>query len=303
MNWLTNFVRPKIRALVGGPKEVPDNLWEKCPGCGAMLFKRELSEHAYVCHHCGYHMRLPVKDRFAMLFDDALYTLIETPKVPVDPLKFKDQKRYSDRLKEAQSRTGQQDALLVAEGLMGQTPAVIAAFNFDFMGGSMGTAVGEALVAAAQKAVANRAALIVVAASGGARMQEGMLSLMQMPRGIIAAKKVKEAGLPYIVVMTDPTTGGVTASFAMVGDIHIAEKDAQIGFAGSRVIESTIRETLPEGFQRPAYLLEHGMIDIIVTRTELRETLIRVIGLLTDGARASSAKILPPPPHGAKAKR
>ncbi|MCL2468886.1 MAG: acetyl-CoA carboxylase, carboxyltransferase subunit beta [Alphaproteobacteria bacterium] len=303
MNWLTNFVRPKIRALVGSQKEVPDNLWEKCPGCGAMLFKRELSEHAHVCHHCGHHMRLDPKERFAMLFDEGLYTLVEIPKVLADPLKFRDQKRYSERLKEAQSQTGQNDALLVAEGLMGKRSSVVAAFNFAFMGGSMGMAVGEGLVTAAQKAVANRAALIVVAASGGARMQEGMLSLMQMPRSIIAAKKVKDAGLPYIIVFTDPTTGGVTASFAMVGDIHIAEKGARIGFAGARVIESTIRETLPPGFQRPAYLLEHGMIDMVVTRFELRDTLIRVIGLLSDGALAAPTKILPPPPHGAKAKR
>jgi acetyl-CoA carboxylase carboxyl transferase subunit beta len=244
MNWLTNFVRPKIRALVGStPKEVPDNLWEKCPGCNAMLFKRELEEHLNVCRHCGFHLKLPPVKRLEMLFDDGQYALIEIPAIVPDPLKFKDQKRYTDRLKDARNKTGQNDAIMVAEGRMGGIPAVVAVFNFAFLGGSMGMAVGEGLVTAARKAVANKAPLIVVPASGGARMQEGILSLMQMPRSIIAAKSVKDAGLPFIVVFTDPTTGGVTASFAMVGDIHIAEKGAQIGFAGARVIESTIRET------------------------------------------------------------
>lgn len=302
MNWLTNFVRPKIRALVSSQKEVPDNLWEKCPGCSAMLFKRELEEQFNVCRHCGAHLKLPPAKRLEMLFDDGRYTLIDVPRVNADPLKFRDQKRYTDRLKDAQSKTGENDAIMVAEGLMGGKPAVIAAFNFAFMGGSMGMAVGEGLVTAAQKAVANRAALIVVPASGGARMQEGILSLMQMPRSIIAAKSVKDAGLPYIVVFTDPTTGGVTASFAMTGDIHIAEKNAQIGFAGARVIESTIRETLPAGFQRAEYLLDHGMVDIVVTRPELRDTLIRVLGLLRgDKTVAESAAALAGPfPHGAR---
>lgn len=304
MNWLTNFVRPKIRALVGSQKEIPDNLWEKCPGCSAMLFKRELEEGLNVCRHCGFHLKLPPVKRLEMLFDDGRYTLVPVPKVAVDPLKFRDQKRYTDRLKDAQSKTGStSDAIVVGEGLMNGFSVVVAAFNFAFLGGSMGMAVGEGLVAAAQRAVANGASLIVVPASGGARMQEGMLSLMQMPRSIIAAKQVKDAGLPYIVVFTDPTTGGVTASFAMTGDIHIAEKGAQIGFAGARVIESTIRETLPPGFQRSEYLLDHGMVDIVVTRLELRDTLIRVIGLLlgSKGKRKSSSTLIaPPPPHGAR---
>lgn len=303
MNWLTNFVRPKIRALVGSQKEIPDNLWEKCPGCNAMLFKRELEERFNVCHHCGYHLKLEPLKRLEMLFDDGAYKLVDVPKVIVDPLKFRDQKKYTDRLKDAQSRTSQQDAIIVGEGFMGGNPTVIAAFNFAFLGGSMGMAVGEGLVAAARKAVANQAALIVVPASGGARMQEGMLSLMQMPRSIIAAKQVKDAGLPYIVVFTDPTTGGVTASFAMTGDIHIAEKGALIGFAGSRVIESIVREVLPPGFQRSEYLLDHGMIDIVVTRHELRDTLIRVLGHLRPAKRkkASATTLLaPPPPHGAR---
>ena len=302
MNWLTNFVRPKIRALVGTQKEIPDNLWEKCPSCGTMLFKRELEENLHVCRHCGFHMKLAVEKRLELLFDDGKYKLIDVAKVPVDPLKFRDQKRYSDRLKDAQNKTGRQDAILVAEGRMGGGKAIIAAFDFAFMGGSMGMAVGEGLVTAAKQAVAQKAALIVIPASGGARMQEGILSLMQMPRSIIAAKQVKQAGLPYIVFFTDPTTGGVTASFAMVGDIHIAEKGAQIGFAGARVIENTIRETLPPGFQRSEYLLDHGMVDIVVTRHEMRETLVRVLGLLRkENVSAKSAVALTGPvPHGAR---
>jgi len=279
MNWLTNYVRPKIRALVTR-KEVPDNLWHKCPNCEAMLHHRDLEENLSVCHHCGFHMRLDPAKRLGMLFDEGKYTLVELPKTIVDPLKFRDQKRYTDRLKEAQGKTGRQDAVLVAHGAMDGLPVVVAAFDFGFMGGSMGIAVGEALVTAARTALAQKAPLVVVPASGGARMQEGILSLMQMPRTTIAVEMVKEAGLPYVVVLTDPTTGGVTASFAMLGDIHIAEKGAQIGFAGARVIESTIRETLPEGFQRSEYLLEHGMVDMVVHRKDLRATLIRTLDLL-----------------------
>ncbi len=282
MNWLTNFVRPKIQSLVG-PKEVPDNLWDKCPGCGAMLFKRELEENMSVCRHCNYHLKISVTKRMEVLFDDGQYQTLALPKVNADPLRFRDQKRYADRLKDAQSKTGRQDAILAGEGTIGGNKVVAAVFDFAFMGGSMGMGVGEGIVTAAKRAVETHAAFIVVPASGGARMQEGALSLMQMPRTIIAVEAVKRAGLPYIVVLTDPTTGGVTASFAMVGDIHIAEKGATIGFAGARVIESTIRETLPPGFQRAEYLQEHGMVDIVVTRKELRETLGRVIGLLASG--------------------
>ncbi|MDD2324861.1 MAG: acetyl-CoA carboxylase, carboxyltransferase subunit beta [Alphaproteobacteria bacterium] len=303
MNWLTNFVRPKIRALVGSQKEIPDNLWEKCVGCNAMLFKRELEENLNVCRHCGQHMKLPPLKRLEMLFDEGAFTLVPVPKVIVDPLKFRDQKRYTERLKEAQSKTGQADAIMVGEGKLGGKPAVIAAFNFAFLGGSMGMAVGEGLVTAARRAIELRAAFIVVPASGGARMQEGMLSLMQMPRSIIAAKHVKDAGLPYIVVFTDPTTGGVTASFAMTGDVHIAEKGALIGFAGRRVIESIVREVLPPAFQRSEYLKDHGMIDVVVTRHELRETLVRVLDLLTGSDRRPQSGLrltAPPPPHGAR---
>jgi acetyl-CoA carboxylase carboxyl transferase subunit beta len=279
MNWLTNFVRPKIRALYTR-KDVPDNLWHKCPSCEAMIFHRDLEEHLHVCQHCGHHMRLDPPRRLAMLFDDGAYQTIELPKVLVDPLKFRDTKRYTDRLKEAQSKTGRADAIMVAHGSMGGLPVVVAAFDFGFMGGSMGMAVGEGLVAAARLAVLQEAPLIVVPASGGARMQEGILSLMQMPRTVIAVEQVKEKGLPYVVILTDPTTGGVTASFAMLGDVHIAEPGAQIGFAGQRVIEGTVRETLPEGFQRAEYLLDHGMVDMVVHRKDLRTTLVRILDLL-----------------------
>ena len=289
MNWLTNYVRPKIRALYAR-KEVPDNLWHKCPSCEAMLFHRDLEENLNVCQHCGFHMRLDPIKRLTSMFDEGDYQPVELPKSVVDPLKFRDQKRYTDRLKEAQTKTGRHDAIVVGSGLIGGQPAVVAAFDFGFMGGSMGIAVGEGILAAARTAIAQKAALIVVPASGGARMQEGILSLMQMPRTTIAVEMVKEAGLPYIVVLTDPTTGGVTASFAMIGDIHIAEKGAQIGFAGARVIESTIRETLPEGFQRSEYLQEHGMVDMVVHRRDLRPTLSRVLTLLMQPVLATVAE-------------
>lgn len=280
MNWLTNVVLPRIRAVVS-KREVPDNLWTKCPSCGQMLFQRDLERNLNVCPSCGHHMRVEAKERLAMLFDSGQFTRIELPKVNADPLKFRDSKRYSDRLKEGQVKFGPgSDAILVAHGKIGGNGAVIAAFEFGFMGGSMGMAVGEAIVTAARLAVLQSAALIIVPSSGGARMQEGILSLMQMPRTTIAVDEVKEAGLPYIVLLTDPTTGGVTASFAMLGDLAIAEPGCIIGFAGARVIEETIREKLPEGFQRAEYLYEHGMIDMVVRRHELHETLGRVLGLL-----------------------
>ncbi len=279
MNWLTNFVRPKLRALVNR-KDVPDNLWHKCPNCDQMIFHRDLETNLFVCQHCGHHMRLGATKRLKMLFDDGAYQRIELPKPTADPLKFRDQKRYTDRLRDARNRTEEDDAIAVAHGKMDDMPVVVAAFDFGFMGGSMGMAVGDGIIAAARLAVAQQAPLIVVPASGGARMQEGALSLMQMPRTVIAVQEVKEAGLPYIVVLSDPTTGGVTASFAMLGDLHIAEAGAMIGFAGARVIEQTVRETLPEGFQRAEYLLDHGMVDIVVARSELRDTLIGVLSLL-----------------------
>jgi acetyl-CoA carboxylase carboxyl transferase subunit beta len=280
MSWLTNFVLPKIRAVVTR-KSVPDNLWHKCPGCEQMLFYRELEANLHVCRNCGYHMRIGSALRLKLLFDEGACARIELPKTILDPLKFRDRRRYTERLREAQAAFGAgSDAVVVAHGQIGGADAVVAVFEFGFMGGSMGIAAGEALLAAAKLAVLQEAALIVVPASGGARMQEGILSLMQMPRTIIAADMVKEAGLPYIVVLTDPTTGGVSASFAMVGDITLAEPGAIIGFAGARVIEETIREKLPEGFQRSEYLLEHGMIDQVVPRAELQATLGRILGLL-----------------------
>jgi acetyl-CoA carboxylase carboxyl transferase subunit beta len=301
MNWLTNFVRPKIRALVGEKKDIPDNLWEKCPGCSAMLFKRELEENLNVCRHCGFHLKLGPVERLNSLFDDGNYKYVDVPKVLADPLKFRDQKKYADRLRDAQHKTKRQDAIIVAEGAIEGVKTVMAVFDFGFMGGSMGMGVGEALVTAAKRAVATKSALVVLPASGGARMQEGALSLMQMPRTIIAAGQVKEAGLPFIVILTDPTTGGVTASFAMVGDIHIAERGAQIGFAGARVIESTIRETLPPGFQRAEYLMDHGMVDIVVERKDLRSTLGRVLRLLRREKNGKAGVLISGPvPHGAR---
>jgi acetyl-CoA carboxylase carboxyl transferase subunit beta len=297
MNWLTNFVRPKIRALVR-KAEVPENLWDKCPSCAKMIFHRDLEANARVCPHCGYHMRLPAKRRLSMLFDEGAYTRIELPTSVVDPLRFRDQKRYTDRLKESREKTGEQDAIIVAHGRMGGLPIVAAVFNFEFMGGSMGIAVGEALLAASKLAVLQQAALIVVPASGGARMQEGILSLMQMPRTVLAADEVKEAGLPFIVVLTDPTTGGVSASFAMLGDIAVAETGAVIGFAGARVIEETIREKLPPGFQRAEYLRDHGMVDIVVHRHQLRDTLIRILSMLMTPGPSAEVVPLPQPALG-----
>ncbi len=299
MNWITNYVRPKIRALVNR-SDIPDNLWEKCPACGQMIFHRELEASLRVCPSCGHHMRIAAKRRLELLFDDGSYSLIELPETIVDPLRFRDRERYSERLRRSRSATGHQDALMVAHGTIGGEKAVVAAFNFSFMGGSMGIAVGEGLLAAAKLAVAQEAALIAVPASGGARMQEGILSLMQMPRTTIAVDMVKEKGLPYVVLLTDPTTGGVTASFAMLGDIHIAEPGSVIGFAGARVIEETIRETLPEGFQRAEYLLEHGMVDMVVPRTELAETLGRILRLLA--RRHPEAEVVPLRPGGEEKK-
>ena len=280
MNWLSNFIRPKIRSLVTQQKEVPDNLWQKCPSCEGMLFNRDLTENLQVCYHCGNHLKIAVADRLAMLFDDGNWTEIPIGKVAHDPLKFKDRKKYADRLKEAQAKSRREDGIVVARGTVGGVPVVAAAFDFDFMGGSMGAGVGEGIVRAAEEAVKTGSAFLTIPASGGARMQEGAMSLMQMPRTIIAVEMVKEAGLPYIVLLTNPTTGGVSASFAMVGDIHIAEPGCMIGFAGKRVIQETIREELPPGFQTAEYLMDHGMVDMVVPRKELRSTLSRLLTLI-----------------------
>jgi acetyl-CoA carboxylase carboxyl transferase subunit beta len=289
MNWLTNFVLPKIRAVVTR-REVPDNLWQKCPACGQMLFHRELAANLHVCSNCGHHLRMVATERLALLFDGE-WTEIAVPKTVHDPLKFRDRKRYADRLKEAQAKSGGRDAALVAAGTIGGVDAVLVAFDFEFLGGSMGVAVGEALVTAAQEAVARSAALVAVPSSGGARMQEGILALMQMPRSTLAVQMVKEQGLPYVVVLADPTTGGVSASFAMLGDVTLAEPGAVIGFAGARVIEETIRQKLPDGFQRAEYLLEHGMVDMVVPRRELKAKLASILDLLT--RRGALAEPLP----------
>ena len=290
-NWLTNFVLPKIRAVVSR-KEVPDNLWKQCPACEQTLFLRDLVVDLMVCRHCGHHFRIGSAERFKMLFDDATFERIELPKAPVDPLRFRDRRRYTERLREGQAALGPgSEAIAVAHGRIGGVAAIVAAFDFAFMGGSMGIAVGEALVAASRHAVERRAALVVIPSSGGARMQEGILSLMQMPRSIIAADMVKEARLPYVVVLTDPTMGGVAASFAAIGDIAIAEPGAVVGFAGARVIEETIREKLPEGFQRAEYLLEHGMVDMVVKRAELAATLARILKLLREPILAPASPV------------
>ena len=279
MSWLTEYVRPGIRALLGR-RDVPENLWVQCPQCQQMMFHTELEKNLRVCTHCGHHLRAGSAERLGWTFDDDASTRIELPKAPIDPLRFRDSQRYADRLRGAREKTHTDDALVVAHGTIGGVPAVVAVMEFDFMAGSMGAAVGEGLLAAARLAVLQQAAFVVFTASGGARMQEGAVSLMQMPRSIIAVRLLKQAGLPFVVVLTDNTTGGVTASFAMLGDIQIAEPGALIGFAGPRVIEQTVRETLPEGFQRAEYLHEHGIVDMVVPRGDMAATLGRVLGLL-----------------------
>jgi acetyl-CoA carboxylase carboxyl transferase subunit beta len=276
MSWL-NRVRNKIPFL---PKrETPETLWHKCPECGAMVFLKEYEENQLVCPRCEHHGRIGPRLRFEILMDPG-YTVLPPPQVKEDPLKFRDSKRYTDRLKAARQATGEPDALLNARGTIDGRRAVMGVQDFAFMGGSMGMAVGAAFVAGARDAIANMSPYIIVTAAGGARMQEGILSLMQMPKTTVAIAELKEAGLPYIVILTDPTTGGVTASYAMLGDVHIAEPGALIGFAGQRVIESTIREKLPEGFQRAEYLLEHGMVDMVVHRRDLRARLIQLLDYL-----------------------
>ena len=245
-----------------------------------MIYHRELEQNSFICNQCNHHMRINPKQRLEMLFDDGRYNEIELPQTKDDPLDFSDLKDYSDRLKDARKKTQRRDAIVVASGTMDGQPVVIGVFDFAFMGGSMGTAVGEAIIAAVELAILQDASLILVPASGGARMQEGILSLMQMARTTLAIRKLKEKGLPYFVLFTDPTTGGVTASFAMLGDIAVSEPGALIGFAGARVIEQTIRAQLPKGFQRAEYLREHGMVDMVVDRRQLRPTFIRLISML-----------------------
>jgi acetyl-CoA carboxylase carboxyl transferase subunit beta len=294
MNWIANFVRPRIKSLMGGRvSETPENLWKKCSACGEMIFHRDLEAALYVCPQCGYHMRIGPRERFTAVFDGAVFEELPPPEVPLDPLRFRDERRYTDRLKDARSRTGRSEALSAARGTVDGTPTMIAVQPFDFLGGSLGMGVGEALVRSMQAAVEERRPFVLFVSSGGARMQEGILSLMQMPRVTIGVDMLREAGLPYIVVLTDPTTGGVSASYAMLGDIQIAEPGALIGFTGQRVIEQTIRERLPEGFQRAEYLLDHGMIDMVVHRHDMRGTLSRLIHVLMKQPRP---KALVPPP-------
>ncbi|MDW3223802.1 MAG: acetyl-CoA carboxylase, carboxyltransferase subunit beta [Paracoccaceae bacterium] len=295
MNWITNYVRPRINSIFSR-RETPDNLWTKCPECGTMLFHREVSDNLNVCTNCNHHMHITARDRFIALFDGGIFTdvTVEAPKP--DPLNFRDQKRYPDRLKAAQKQTAEAEAMLVVTGEIGRTPIVAAAQDFDFMAGSMGMYVGNAIIAAAQEAVKLKRPLILFSAAGGARMQEGILSLMQMPRTTVAIQMLKEAGLPYIVVLTHPTTGGVTASYAMLGDVHIAEPNALICFAGPRVIEQTIREKLPEGFQRAEYLLDHGMLDRVTPRGKMRDELISITRMLLGLPPAVRGDLPPPAP-------
>jgi len=293
MNWINNYVRPRINSIFSR-RETPDNLWTKCDECGTMLFHREVADNLNVCTNCGHHMPITPRQRFMALFDGGVFTDIKVPVPKADPLNFRDQKKYPDRLRAAQKETGEAEAMLVVAGEMGRTPIVAAAQDFSFMAGSMGMYVGNAIIAAAEEAVKLKRPLILFSAAGGARMQEGILSLMQMPRTTVAIQMLKEANLPYIVVLTHPTTGGVTASYAMLGDVHIAEPNALICFAGPRVIEQTIREKLPEGFQRAEYLLDHGMLDRVTPRPQMRDELITITRLLMGLPPAIRADLPPP---------
>ena len=287
MNWMTNIAAPKIRSILR--RDTPENLWTKCPESGELVFHKDLAANLWVVPGSGYHMRIPVDARLASLYDDGVFEEIATPDVPLDPLKFRDVKRYTDRLKDNRDKTGRQDAVRLSAGEIDGMPVVIAVQDFEFLGGSLGMAAGEAVVTGLMTAVERRTPFIIFTASGGARMQEGMFSLMQMPRTTVAVQRLRAARLPYIVVLTNPTTGGVVASYAMLGDVHVAEPGAVIGFAGARVIEQTIRERLPEGFQRSEYLRDHGMVDMVVPRKEMRAVLSRLVGLLTKAPTKQAA--------------
>ena len=288
MNWITNSVLPKVKAWVN-TQDGPENLWMKCKSCDQMIFHRDFEQANNCCTTCGHHSPLMPEGRFAMLFDDSAFESVKLEKITDDPLNFRDQRRYAERLKETRARTGVDDAIAVAHGTIAGRPVVIAAFDFRFMGGSMGRMVGNGIIAASKTAVEKKAALITVPSTGGARMQEGVLSLMQLPRTILAIENVRKAGLPHIVLLSHPTTGGVTASFAMLGDLQIAEPGAIIGFAGRRVIEETVREKLPDGFQTAEYLLDHGMVDAVVARAEQPEYIGRVLGFLMEGGGTAKA--------------
>ena len=275
MNWISEVVRPRIKTLF--KRETPENLWIKCPETGQVVFHKDVEANLWVIPESNHHLRLDATQRLKIMFDSGTWLDVPLPEAPVDPLKFRDEKRYADRLKDARTKTGMRDAFKVGFGRVDELPMTVAVQDFGFMGGSLGMAAGEAFIKGAETALDKKTPYVLFAASGGARMQEGILSLMQMPRTTIAVREVKEAGLPYIVVLTNPTTGGVTASYAMLGDVHIAEPGALIGFAGPRVIEQTIRQTLPEGFQRSEFLLEHGMLDAVVDRREMKDVITRVL--------------------------
>ena len=279
MNWITNYVRPRINSMLGR-REVPENLWIKCPETGEMVFHKDLEDNKWVIPASGYHMKMPARDRLVDLFDDGYFETLPQPKVAQDPLKFRDSKRYIDRLKDSRTKTEMEDTIIAGVGKVQGLKLVAVVHEFNFIGGSLGMAAGEAIVKAFERAIAEKCPLVMFPASGGARMQEGILSLMQLPRTTVAVNMLKEAGLPYIVVLTNPTTGGVTASYAMLGDLHLAEPGAEIGFAGKRVIEQTLREKLPEGFQTSEYLLEHGMVDMVVKRHDLPDMLARLLKIL-----------------------
>ncbi|WFT85686.1 acetyl-CoA carboxylase, carboxyltransferase subunit beta [Rhizobium leguminosarum] len=280
MNWITNYVRPRINSMLGR-REVPENLWIKCPETGEMVFHKDLEGNKWVIPASGYHMKMPAKARLADLFDNGEFESLPQPKVAQDPLKFRDSKKYSDRLRDSRLKTEQEDTILAGVGKVQGLKLVAVVHEFNFIGGSLGMAAGEAIVKAFERATSEKCPLVMFPASGGARMQEGILSLMQLPRTTVAVDMLKESGQPYIVVLINPTTGGVTASYAMLGDIHLAEPGAEIGFAGKRVIEQTLREKLPEGFQTSEYLLEHGMVDMVVKRHDIPETLARLLKILT----------------------
>ncbi|NNU49999.1 acetyl-CoA carboxylase carboxyltransferase subunit beta [Rhizobium sp. WYCCWR 11279] len=280
MNWITNYVRPRINSMLGR-REVPENLWIKCPETGEMVFHKDLEGNKWVIPASGYHMKMPAKARLVDLFDNGEFESLPQPKVAQDPLKFRDSKKYSDRLRDSRLKTEQEDTILAGVGKVQGLKLVAVVHEFNFIGGSLGMAAGEAIVKAFERATSEKCPLVMFPASGGARMQEGILSLMQLPRTTVAVDMLKESGQPYIVVLTNPTTGGVTASYAMLGDIHLAEPGAEIGFAGKRVIEQTLREKLPEGFQTAEYLLEHGMVDMVVKRHDIPETLARLLKILT----------------------
>jgi len=281
VNWITNYVRPRINSMLGRRNDVPENLWIKCPETGEMVFHKDLEENLWVIPASGYHMKMPAKARLATLFDGGVFEALPQPKVAQDPLKFRDSKKYTDRLRDSRIKTDQEDTILAGVGNLKGLKIVAVVHEFQFMGGSLGIAAGEAIVKAFERAISERCPLVMFPASGGARMQEGILSLMQLPRTTVAVNMLKEAGMPYIVVLTNPTTGGVTASYAMLGDVHIAEPGAEICFAGKRVIEQTIREKLPEGFQTSEYLLEHGMVDMVVDRHDIPDTLANLLKIMT----------------------